>query len=114
MLESFVDRAGQPWMLLGKLAPHADQMHDRKNAGALEIILGRRHRIRKQPADLRVATEPGRDARTDESVDLSSFQHARQRAPFRSVIEPHVLRQRDSNFFRPTSFFQSTSDPMYI
>ena len=69
-------------MVLGEFAADADHMHDREKAGALEIILGHRDRIGKQPADMRMAVlDERRRARRDEAIDLAGFEQAEMVAP---------------------------------
>ena len=55
LVEGLEHRTGEPRMALGERAAHAHHMHDRKKAGALEIIPGHRDRIAEQPADVGAA-----------------------------------------------------------
>src|SRR5712692_3333260 len=62
-------RRRQPWVLFHQLAANAGDMHDRENAGALEIVLPGRDRIGKQPADIGIfSAREARHARRDEAV----------------------------------------------
>ena len=55
LLERLEHRRRQPGMLLDQRAADAGDVHDRKDAGALVIVLAGRDRIGKQPADIRIA-----------------------------------------------------------
>ncbi len=100
--ECLEHRGRQPRVLLGEFAAHTDQMHDRENSGALEIIRCRGDRIGEQPANIRIPALKGRrDSRRNDAVDLAGFEHARQCAVGRRILQPHILRQRNADLFQP-------------
>ena len=60
---AFSTAAGSQGCFSASVAPHADQMHDREDAGALVVVLGRRDRIAEQPADVLSPRSPAAAAR---------------------------------------------------
>src|SRR6185437_12841341 len=88
---------------------------DRKKSGALIVILGRRDRIAKQPADVRMTLlDQGRRPRRDEAVYFAGFQQARNRRAVRGVVEPHARRQLDRKLFGPTGVLDAAADPVDV
>ena len=89
-------------MLLDQRAAHADDVHDRENAGALEIVLAGRDRIGKQPADIRIVLARQRGTRgAMKRVDLAAREQLRDGLALRRVDHLHVRRQLDGDLLRP-------------
>src|SRR5215469_10312154 len=101
-------------MLFSKFTAYADQMHDRKDAGALVVILRCRDRVGEQPSNMRMPSKPGRHARSNKAIDVTCLEHARERAPFRRIFEPDIPWERNGDLFRPSRLLQPASDPMNV
>src|SRR5579885_1871642 len=86
----------QPGMALHERAADADQVHDRKDAGALEIRFLDRRVVLEQPAHVwRAPQEAGGDARGHHRVDLAFLEHVRERAVAGDRPEVDAWRQID-------------------
>src|ERR1700748_3119241 len=88
LLERLQYRRRQPRMLFGKRPPHANQMPDRENLGALVVILGSGDGVAEQPADVLVL-DRGRSWR-HKTVDLAIDEHLRNGLAPRRACEPNA------------------------
>jgi hypothetical protein len=70
--ERLVDAGREPGMLLDQRLADADEMHDRKQAGLLEVGPLGRADVWKQPLDMRLFLEEGRRrARREQRVEFA-------------------------------------------
>ena len=107
--EGLEHRRRQPGMLLDQLAADADDVHDRKNAGALEIVAAGRDRIGKQPADMGIVlASKTRRARRDEAVDIASLQELGDGRAGRRILHVHARRQFDGDLLRPPGMLDAS------
>src|ERR1700730_15419865 len=98
-------------MLFNEPAPDADNMHDRENARALEIIPPGGTRTRKDPANVAApAGEPGR-ARRKKAIDLAALQQLGDGCPLRRIFHPHIVRQLDRNLLRSAGMLDPSPHP---
>src|SRR6516225_899957 len=99
-------------MLFNELAANTGQMHDGKNACALEIVTAGRNGIGKQPADVGIAPvcKAGR-AGSDERVDLTPLQQLRNGSAGWRILHMHTRRQSDADFFWPAGSLDASTHP---
>src|SRR5262249_6275273 len=98
-------------MPFDELSPDTDNVHDRENARALEIVAPGGNRIRKEPADVAVATgEPGR-ARRKKAVDLAALEQLGNGCPGPGILHAHIARQLDRNLLRPAGMLDPSPHP---
>src|SRR3984893_2184152 len=113
--KGLVDAYRQPGMLLDQGAADADRVHDRKDAGLLEIggcdagLIGKRPRP-WGPARQETARRP----RRDEAVDLAGRQHLRQRAVIGDLDELDVGRQVDAGALLAAGFLEAAAPPFDV
>ncbi|MPM41603.1 hypothetical protein SDC9_88258 [bioreactor metagenome] len=112
--ERLVDGTGQPWVALGQLASHAQDVHDREDVGAAVIVLGGFHRVAEQPADVGRASGNIGCARCDVAVDLALGQQAGDGLAFGRVFHAHVVGQLDLDFFRTAGVRHAAAHPGHV
>src|SRR4030088_1881563 len=110
--KGLVDAHREPGVLFDQRAADADRVHDRKDAGLLEIGGLDRGVIGKQPRPVGNAREEAsRRASRDEAVDLARRQHLRQRAVIRDLDELDVGRQVDAGALLAAGFLEPAAPP---
>ena len=115
LLQRLEHRRGKPWVLFNKRAADAGDVHDREDAGALEVVLAGRDRVGKQPADVRIvlARHP-RHPRRDERIDLAALEQLRDGLAFRRVHHLDVRRQLDRDLLRPRRIVDAAPHPLDV
>ena len=90
-------------------------MHDREDAGALEVVLAGGDRIGKQHADIgRAPAREGRHPRRDEGVDLTPLQQLRNGGALGRIFHPHAGRQLDGDLLRPAGILDAAAHPGHV
>ena len=90
-------------------------MHDRENAGALEIVASRGDRIGEEPANVAtVLAGEGRYPRRDEGVDIASLQQRRDGGALRRVFHARAGGQLDGDLFGPAGMLDSSPHPNHV
>src|ERR1700733_11270102 len=83
-------------------------MHDRKNAGLLEIsLLGFPVILKESPHTAGTAKKAGGHARRVERIDLARIEHLRERFAFGNRLDPNRRRQRQLDFLLAARLFLS-------
>src|SRR5262245_11078412 len=101
-------------MFVCKRTSDPDEMHNRKNTGALEVILCRSDRIRKKPTDMRGVCRQRWGAGRNETVDRPFLEQRGNRLAPGGVFELHVRGELDADFLRPVGIRDAATNPMNV
>ncbi len=97
-------------MLLERGAPHRHQVHDREDAGLLEVALFLGAIVRKQPDHGAARRERIRRAGRDHRVDLAARQHGVE-AGLRAAFVAHARREIERHLLHPAGFVDAGLQP---
>src|SRR5713226_2293548 len=113
--QSLEHRNSNQWMALVDVISNDDQVHDRKDASAPEIVSFNFPVVGKQPPHLRRAVDERLwHARAEQGVDFAPLQHGRQSFSRWSGFDAHVRRKMDWYFFPPANVLLASPDPKKI